>query len=184
MAKNKKQALNDKQEMFCKEYLIDLNATQSAIRAGYSHKTAGAIAEKLLKKAEIQKRIDELKIKRADKVEVSSENVLRELIKIANADPRDVFNDDGSVKLPKEWPDAIAFCVSSIEVEELFELQPKESGRGMEKVQVGWTKKVKFWDKTKCLDMLARHLKLFEGDDKNRGPSVIFIDKEGIFNGI
>jgi len=53
-------ALTDKQEMFCREYLIDLNATQAAIRAGYSVKTANRIAAQNLSKLDIQNRIAEL----------------------------------------------------------------------------------------------------------------------------
>lgn len=175
----KEARLSPKQEMFCREYLIDLNATQAAIRAGYSPKTAGVQAEALLKKPDIGKYVDELKKARAVKVQVNSEDVLRELVKLANSDVREVFNEDGSLKPMSEWPDVIARCVSSVEVEELFEMQPKDGGRGMEKVQIGWTKKVKFWDKTKALDMLGRHLKLFSGDDTNKGPAVIVIDKTG-----
>ena len=52
--------LNEKQKMFCEEYIIDLNATQSAIRAGYSEKTAYSIGQRLLKKVEVQIYIDVL----------------------------------------------------------------------------------------------------------------------------
>lgn len=61
-------ALTGKQEMFCREYLIDLNATQAAIRSGYSVKTANRIAAKLLSKVDIQNRIAELKAKRNEDV--------------------------------------------------------------------------------------------------------------------
>ena len=64
-------ALTDKQEMFCREYLIDLNATQAAIRAGYSAKTANRIAAQNLSKLDIQNRIAELKTKRNEVVGLS-----------------------------------------------------------------------------------------------------------------
>lgn len=54
-------ALTDKQEMFCREYLVDLNATQAAIRAGYSDKTARSQANRMLTNVDIEKRIQELK---------------------------------------------------------------------------------------------------------------------------
>ncbi len=59
-------ALTDKQEMFCREYLIDLNATQAAIRAGYSAKTANRTASENMSKPDIQLRIAELKAQRND----------------------------------------------------------------------------------------------------------------------
>jgi phage terminase small subunit len=62
-------ALNDKQQRFVDEYLKDLNATQAAIRAGYSAKTAYAIAEKLLRKAEIQQAVQDAKKARSKRTE-------------------------------------------------------------------------------------------------------------------
>ena len=72
-------ALTDKQEMFCREYLIDLNATQAAIRAGYSVKTANRIAAQNLSKLDIQNRIAELKAKRNEDVGIDADYVLRRL---------------------------------------------------------------------------------------------------------
>lgn len=75
-----KKKLTPKQEMFCKEYIIDLNATQAAIRSGYSDKTAGQIGEQNLKKLEIQERIAELSQKRMEKVELTAANVLNDIL--------------------------------------------------------------------------------------------------------
>lgn len=71
--------LTAKQEMFCKEYLIDLNATQAAIRAGYSKKTADRIGPENLSKLVIADRIQELKEVREEKVEITAESVLKNL---------------------------------------------------------------------------------------------------------
>lgn len=68
--------LTDKQELFCREYLIDLNATQAAIRAGYSEKTARNIAGNLLSKINIQVRISELKAQRCEEVKIDANWVL------------------------------------------------------------------------------------------------------------
>jgi len=68
--------LTKKQEMFCKEYMIDLNATQAAIRAGYSEDTAGQIGHENLKKLEIQERMQELMEERSKKVLVTAEYVI------------------------------------------------------------------------------------------------------------
>lgn len=82
-------ALTDKQEMFCREYLIDLNATQAAIRAGYSVKTANRIAAQLLSKLDIQNRIAELKAQRNDLVGINAAYVLNRLVEIDRMDVLD-----------------------------------------------------------------------------------------------
>ena len=68
--------------MFCKEYLIDLNATQAAIRAGYSEKTASETGSENLRKPRIVEKIQELMSKRAQKVEISSETVLNGILDV------------------------------------------------------------------------------------------------------
>lgn len=76
--------LNDKQEMFCKEYLVDLNKTQAAIRAGYSEKTASATASRLLKNVNVLARVKELKDNRADELELDAYWVLKRLKDISD----------------------------------------------------------------------------------------------------
>lgn len=93
MAKRK---LTPKQEMFVKEYLVDLNATQAAIRAGYSIKTADKIGSQLLGKTRVARAIEEAKQKRADKLELTAEWVLENLKNVAvrcqQAEPVMVFD--------------------------------------------------------------------------------------------
>ena len=74
--------LNDKQKRFCREYLIDLNATQAAKRSGYSKKTAGSIGSENLLKPEIIEQLNKLMDKRAEKVEVSANDVLSSIKEI------------------------------------------------------------------------------------------------------
>lgn len=74
--------LNDKQETFCQEYVIDINATQAAIRAGYSEKTANRIASQLLSKLDIQERIAELKQERSQRTQIDADWVLMAAKKI------------------------------------------------------------------------------------------------------
>lgn len=69
--------LTPKQEMFCREYLVDLNGTQAAIRAGYSEKTAGQIAEQNLKKLEIQEYVQSLMDERKERVDITADYVLQ-----------------------------------------------------------------------------------------------------------
>ena len=76
-------ALNPKQERFCEEYLIDLNATQAAIRAGYSPKGAEVQGSRLLSNVNISTRVKELKEKRSEKVGIDAEYVLSGLKQVA-----------------------------------------------------------------------------------------------------
>jgi len=76
--------LNAKQEMFCREYLIDLNATQAAIRAGYSERTAKSQGSRLLTNANVLARIKELKDKLADELELDVYWVLKRLKDISD----------------------------------------------------------------------------------------------------
>ena len=76
--------LNDKQKQFCEEYIIDLNGTQAAIRAGYSKKTARAIANELLTKLDIQEYICELKNKRSERVKYSQDELMRDILEVKN----------------------------------------------------------------------------------------------------
>ncbi|GAQ18022.1 terminase [Oceanobacillus picturae] len=76
--------LSAKQELFCQEYIIDLNATQAAIRAGYSEKTARSQGQRLLTKVAITARVNELKEKRAEKLELDAYWVLKRLKDISD----------------------------------------------------------------------------------------------------
>lgn len=107
--------LNAKQERFVQEFLVDLNATQAAIRAGYSKDTAKSIGSENLTKPDIQAAIAKGKAKRSKKVEISQERVVQEMAKLALADPRNLLDANGDVKPPHKWDDATAACVSAIE---------------------------------------------------------------------
>lgn len=76
-------ALTPKQELFCQEYLVDLNATQAAIRAGYSQETAGSIGSENLTKPEILSRVHDLMQARMDRVQIDQDYVLRKLVTVA-----------------------------------------------------------------------------------------------------
>ena len=78
--------LTEKQKRFCEEYLIDLNATQAAIRAEYSAKTAYSMGQRLLKNVEVQKYISQLQNSQSERTQITADTVLKELKKIALAD--------------------------------------------------------------------------------------------------
>jgi phage terminase small subunit len=77
-------ALNERQEAFCEEYIIDLNATQAAIRAGYSKKTSYSIGQRLLKHVEVATRVKELREARAEKLNLDAYWVLKRLMDISD----------------------------------------------------------------------------------------------------
>ena len=162
--------LTPKQQMFVAEYLVDLNATQAAIRAGYSKHTAKSVGHENLTKPYIAEAVQLAQAERAQRVEVSQDVVLKELLKLALSDVRGLFDDNGRLLPVHMLPDNIAAAVSSVEV--VTSRIP-----GSDPVEVEHTSKIKFWDKRGSLELLGRHLKLFtdkvEFPDKNGNPQMI-----------
>lgn len=159
--------LSDKQKMFCEQYLVDFNATQAAIRAGYSKHTARGQGQRLLTKAAIQKYIQGKQQKIADKFEITQEKILQEYARIAYADIRNFYTDDNQLKNIRDLGDVEAAALAGVEVDELWGGSP--DGR----IQIGETKKIKRWDKIKALDSICRVLG-FNAPDK-----ISQTDKEG-----
>lgn len=150
--------LEPKQAMFVREYLKDLNATQAAIRAGYSKKTARSIASENLSKPAISEAVRLGVEKRAAKAEVTSDFVLGQLLKLACIDPADLFDENGNLKSIHDIPAAARQAISSVETE----TRRERNGPDKEDVEVVTTKKVKLWDKKGSLELLARHLGLLK----------------------
>jgi phage terminase small subunit len=151
-----------KQEQFCREYLIDLNATQAAIRAGYSAKTAGQTANENLKKPQIQARVAELQNERQERTDITADRVLEALATIAFMDPRRVYRPDGQIN-PTEIPDDLAKAVAGIE--------PGQYGT-----------KIKFNDRLKALELIGRHLAMFTDKVETKiteGQVTIFLPDNG-----
>ena len=90
--------LSNKQELFCKEYIIDLNATAAALRAGYSEKTAKQIGSENLSKLAIQARLRELQAKPLKKLEITAESVLQKFVEIRDRclQEEPVYNKEGN----------------------------------------------------------------------------------------
>ena len=140
-------------KLFVAAYLKTLNATQAAIDAGYSKKTAYAKGSQLLKVVEVKKLIDAGLLRQQNRIEISADRTMMEIVRLAMIDARALFEDDGRLKNIKDLPEDISRCIASVEVTEISSLV--EGGKPL-----GYTKKIKFWDKTKALDMLAKHFKL------------------------
>lgn len=141
--------LNDRQKRFVEEYLIDLNATQAAIRAGYSKKTAGSIGQENLKKPEIAAEIKRRQDAQVKRTEITQDFVLTELMKIAKANGSDfaVIGKRNHVSLvpTEELPPEKRAAVYGI----------KKGKNGIE---------VKTYDKIRALELIGKHLGMFKED--------------------
>lgn len=138
--------MTKKQKRFVEEYLIDLNATQAAIRAGYSPDTAGSIGAENLKKPEIKNRIDKAMAERSKRTGINQDRVLQELARIGFAKITDVVDPDTAKIRPDASEDDLA-CIQSIKI------KPNEFGTERE---------VKLYDKKAALVDLGKHLGLFK----------------------
>lgn len=147
--------MTPRQRLFVREYLRDLNATRAAIRAGYSKASATTEGPRLLDNAGVRQAIDSALADRELRVEAKADEVLRELLAFARTDIRDAFDENGRLLAVHEMPEHVAKAISSVKVFEEFE------GAGKDRVQVGEVREVKFWDKSKALELLGRHLKMF-----------------------
>lgn len=112
-----KPKISQQHEDFARQYLIDLNATQAAIRAGYSEKTAYSQGHRLLKNAEIQNLIAELRKETAERLELTRDDCIRQYQRIGFSDPRRLFSADGSIKGITELDDDTAAAVQGYEIE-------------------------------------------------------------------
>ncbi|ENP0422095.1 terminase small subunit [Edwardsiella piscicida] len=144
--------LTDKQELFAREYLKDLNATQAAIRAGYSEKTAKEQAARLLTNVNVQTFVAELKATRVEQTGIDAAYVLRRLVEIDQMDVLDIMTDDMSLKPVSDWPASWRRYLSGFDLAEMFE------GRGDDREMVGILKKIKWPDKVKNLELLGKHV--------------------------
>lgn len=154
--------LSPRQEQFIAEYLVDLNATQAAIRAGYSEKTAREQASRLLSNVNISQRIAEKRQELADNAGLSVERVLQEAMRLAFFDIRKLTDSEGN-PIPVHQLDAdTAAAIQGLEL--ATERGPdKESGPTI-------VRKYKIADKNSAIERLFKHLGLFEKDNKQSNP--------------
>lgn len=147
--------LGRRQERFVEEYIVDVNAKQAAIRAGYSAKTAEAQGSRLLSNVKVQRAIAARMAARSKRTEVTADRVLLEIARLGFSDLRRLFHQDGRLKHPLEWDDDTAASVASVEV------VTRDLGDG----KVEHVRKIKLWDKGKALHQLASHLGLHRDQD-------------------
>jgi Phage terminase, small subunit len=148
-------ALTAKQAAFVAEYLIDLNATQAAIRAGYSEATAHSQGPRLLDNVEVAAAIAAANNSRISRVQVDADYVLKRLFEMAEADRADLYDANGDLLPVKKWPEVWRKgMVGGIKIEALFD------GTGKDRVQIGHTKEVKTVDTLSILQTLGKHIKV------------------------
>lgn len=162
--------LTDKQARFVEEYLIDLNATQAAIRAGYSKASAQVIAAENLSKPMIAQAIADARAKTSSKLEITRERVLQEMARVAFHDPRKFFDDGGNLIPVVDLDDDTAAALAGMDVNMRMVRGPDGETKVNETEGVH---KIKIADKMVALDKLSRHLGLFEKDNDQRAPTII-----------
>jgi phage terminase small subunit len=144
-----------KHERFAQEFLVDLNATAAAARAGYSKTTSHVQGFRLLQRPDVQARIAELKKQRSDRTEVTMDRVVLELARIAFADLGAAFDETGKLRPIHEMPEEVRRALSGFDLEEMFD------GRGSEREHVGNVRKVRTQEKVRALELLGKHLGMF-----------------------
>lgn len=139
--------LTEKQKRFAEEYLVDLNATQAAIRAGYSPDTANEQGSRLLANVNIKSTVDKMIAERSRRTGINADRVIREIAKIAFVNAGEVVDLDTALLMDKISDDDMA-AIQSVKVKTFGE--------------DGVEREVKLADKLKALELLGKHLGLFK----------------------
>jgi phage terminase small subunit len=177
-------ALSAKKAQFVREYLVDLNATQAAIRAGFSEKTAYSQGQRLLKDVEVAAAVELAQAKRAERTEITQDQVLRELAAVGFARLSDVtdwgtkevafgYDEDGKKLRAEQIGDAVmvqyvdAPFVTPLNRDEL----PDAVRAAVAEVSLGKEGfKIKMHDKVGALEKIGRHLGMFKERVEHSGP--------------
>jgi phage terminase small subunit len=149
--------LTDRQDRFCLEYIIDLNATQAAIRAGYAENSAMEQGHQLLQKTSVLERIKDLKESRSKRTQITADRVIRELAKIGFANIQDYIKTGNEAKDFSKISRRHAAVISSIKVTEI-------AGADFSKT----TTEFKLHDKLSALEKIGRHLGIYEKDNQQK----------------
>lgn len=142
-------ALNPQRRRFVEEYLVDLNGTEAAIRAGYSARSAKAQASQLLALPEVQTAVSEAQASRSARTKIDADWVLQRLAAEADADVADLYDETGTLKPVKDWPLIWRKgLVAGLDVEEVRE----------EGAVVAVIRKVKLSDRIKRIELIGKHV--------------------------
>ncbi|MFD1954286.1 terminase small subunit [Paenibacillus thailandensis] len=156
-------ALTAKQQRFADEYLIDLNAKQAAIRAGYSTNSAEQQGSALLSNPKVRAYIDERMAELSKRTGVNQERIIRELARIAFVDPTELVDmGDATVRVDATKDDTAA--IASVKVK----TRPGEYGEEIER-------EVRFADKIKALELLGKRFAMWTDKQQIEGSGVVQI---------
>jgi len=168
--------LTPKQEAFVQEYLVDLNATQAAIRAGYSKRTAYRTGADNLKKPQIATAIAKAKVERAKRVEITADRVLEELARIGFANVRDLFEwDEESATFisSRDLTEEQAAAVASVKAETTR--YTRDDGTTETKIKL----ELKTHDKLGALREIGKHLGIADKHTVDFQGGVLLVPAEG-----
>ncbi|WP_295663977.1 terminase small subunit [uncultured Mucilaginibacter sp.] len=153
--------LTPKQQRFCDEYLMDMNATLAALRAGYTQATA--MNGQLMEMPKIQAYLKERTAEASKKLQVSHETLLGELMKVAFANMGDYFGDDGKIMPMNDIADDKKSAIWSLKVSE---------------GKYGTTVQLRLHNKLAALEKIAKHIKFYEVEQKQPEPQeAVYVDK-------
>jgi phage terminase small subunit len=168
--------LTAKQRAFCETYLIDLNATQAAVRAGYSKRTAQQMGSENLSKPVIQAAIKKAMDERSKRTDITLDRVLQEIATMSFIDIRQIFTEGGQLKAIETLGDDIALGIQSIEVV----VRPTGDYDDEGNAEVEHVHKIRLADKYKGLELLMRHLGGFNQNQQgSQGVFSIILDYGG-----
>ena len=156
-----------KQQRFCEEYQIDLNATRAAIRAGYSPKSAKTNGPRLLENAGVRARVEAMMARLSRRTGVSSERVVRELARVAFASMPDVADMRTATLRPEATEDDRA-AIASVRVKDGDVFTERE---------------IRMCDKVRALELLGKHLGMFTDNVRVDGAVPVIIDDVGTGDG-
>jgi phage terminase small subunit len=150
-------ALTPRQRRFVLAYVVNPNAAAAARAAGYAHGSAKVTAARLLTNANVQAEIARRQAKVSSELEITAENVLLSMARVAFADPRRLFDKEGMLRPVHELDDDMAGAISSVEV-------VTRQARGGKPGEVEYVRKIRLSSRTEAQANLARHFGLLDGD--------------------
>ena len=158
-------AAEQRKALFAKEFLANGgNATQAAIKAGYSARTADQQGSRLLKDVKVREIIEASREKALNKADLNIDRVLLEAKRLALFDPRKLFNEDGSLKPVKDLDEDTAVALAAFDAIEIG------GGNG---AVLGHVRKLRFHDKNAALEKLFKHLGLYKEDNSQKGEAAV-----------
>lgn len=170
--------LTPKQRAFVREYLIDLNATQAAIRAGYAEVSASAEGSRLLGNVKVAAAVEAAMKSRAERTDITADRVLKELAKIGFADIRKAVKWQSAMITEEDNPDGGDIAVIKTVVTNTVQMVASdelddETAAAIAEVSQNATGgvKIKLHDKRAALVDIGRHLGMFKDRVEHSGPN-------------